>query len=121
MIGSFLAKYAIGRTLQKVPWQVWALVALIAVGVYIDHRAFKRGFADADAKWIAAVEQEVGRQRDVNAEAQEWARAEVARLMEAKEERDAILEELDKAAAADPDGGNMCLGPDSVHRLNISD
>ena len=109
--------------LSLVPWQLWAVAGFVAAlaigGWYIDRQAFKRGFSASDAQWGALVEREIGRRREVNDAAQDWARSEMARLQEGKDERDALIERLDAAAEADANAGNVCLGVDSVRRLNI--
>lgn len=107
------------------PWRAWAALgvaaSLVAAGLYINARAYNRGFDAADAQWVALVETEIGRQRSVNQETQEWARDEVARLQSVKEERDALIDKLDEIAAASPSAGNVCLDPDSVRRLDLGD
>jgi len=128
MIMTFLTQFAIGRSLSglasRVPWQIWAaLGVVVALGIVtwqIDSRAYKRGFAEADAAWVARVEAEVIRQKEVNDQALANALAEVARLNEAKEVRDAHIERLDREALEADNAQRECLDANSVQRLNFA-
>ncbi len=129
MLMTFLARFAIGRALKgfasKLPWQIWAALAVVVVlGVsawYIDHRAFSRGFSEADEQWRVVVIEERERQAEANREAARIAADEIARLNEAKGVRDATIARLQREAAADPDAGRVAIGADSVRRLNQVD
>ena len=92
--------------LPALPWVLAALcVSHGGVAVWAWHW---RGSVEADR---VAVAQAAMRQ----------AQARVAGLAEAQAavsaERDALRQELDHAAIADPDAGRICLGADSVRRL----
>lgn len=87
----------------------WVLVALSATHTgTLWYGWHWRGSVEADR---VAVAQAALRQ----------AQARVAGLAEAQAaasaERDALRQELDHAAIADPDAGRICLGADSVRRL----
>lgn len=91
--------------------QRWALTAgtvAALCGACWWHGWSTRGSVEADR---VAVAQAALRQ----------AQARVAGLAEAQAaasaERDALRQELDHAAIADPDAGRICLGADSVRRL----
>jgi len=126
MIMTFLARFAIGRALSafasKLPWQIWAALAVIvflgASAWYIDRTAFTRGFSRADAQWVAKVEAEVARQTEINNTALRAAEETIARLNEAKEVRDATIERLNREAAEDPNANRESIGVDGVRRLD---
>lgn len=122
MIAAFLARFAFGRALAKLPWQLWVAVALIASLLawtwFVNDRAYNRGFRTSDAQWVARVDAEVARQIVANAKALTNAQAEVERLKQAKEVRDATIERLNREAAEDPTAGLDAFGIDGVRRLN---
>lgn len=126
MLLTFLARFALGRTIERVaralPWQIWASLGVVVVlGItawQINDRAYNRGFAEAERQWELRVEQELERQRDANKEALRIAREEITRLQEAKEVRDATIERLIQEGQQDPDAARPALGPGSVRRLN---
>ncbi len=128
MIMTFLARFAIGRSLSglasRLPWQIWAALGVVAalgiVAWQIDSRAYTRGFDEADAVWVARVAAEEKRQKDVNDQALADALAEVARLNEAKEVRDAHIERLDREALEADNAQRECLDANSVRRLNFA-
>lgn len=107
---------------RRVPWQIWAALAVVvALGVsawWINDTAFSRGFAEAERQWQIRVQEELDRQQDANDEALRRAQAEIARLNEAKEVRDATIARLNREAAQDPNADRPALGTDSVRRLN---
>lgn len=77
------------------------------------------------AAYTAGVMVEAGRQASATLRAQNEAfraaenasRMEAARLM-AERERDDMARSMEEAANADKDASRLCLGPDSVMRLN---
>jgi hypothetical protein len=125
MIWLTVARIAIGRITSKLPWQIWASLAVaLFLGVsawYIDNRAFSRGFAKADAAWVAKVQAEVARQVTANDAAWAAAQERIARLTEAKEVRDATIARLNREAAEDPNADRESIGADGVRRLNHRD
>ena len=130
MIMGFLARFALGRVVQSVgqraaaslPWQIWAalgVAVVLGIGAWqINDRAYDRGYADADAAWQVAVQEERERQDEANQKALREAEARIAQLEEAKAVRDATIERLTAEAAADPDAGRVSVGAPSVRRLN---
>ena len=110
---------------SRLPWQIWATLAVVAVlgvtGWQIDKRAYTRGFAQADAAWVIKVNDEIARQVKANDAAWAAAQEQIARLNEAKEVRDATIIRLNREALEDPDAGRVSIGPDSVRRLNHLD
>lgn len=125
MLG-FLANLAFGGVLKHfastLPWQIWAALGVaLVLGVSawtIDHRAYNRGFSDADEKWQGSVLEERARQEEVNLAATRRAQEEIERLRLAKEVRDATIERLEAEAAADANASRPAVGAASVHRLN---
>lgn len=111
--------------LTKLPWQIWfasgLLVSLTLGALYIDHRAYHRGFAEADAQWAERVNTEADRQLEANRAALEAAEAEIARLTRERSERDAEIARLIEEARQDPDADRPAIGLDSVRRLNSVD
>lgn len=125
MIWITAARVALGRIASKLPWQIWALLGVsVLLGIMawqINDRAYNRGFAEADAKWVAAVETEVARQVEANNQALAAVQEQLARLNEAKEVRDATIDRLNREAQAAADAHAECLGADGVRRLNLGD
>ncbi|HEY7824255.1 MAG TPA: hypothetical protein VIG24_15540 [Acidimicrobiia bacterium] len=115
-------RIALGRFASKLPWQIWAALAVAAVlGVsawIINDRAFSRGFAEAERQWEQQVQEELERQQAANDAALRAAREEIERLNEARRVRDATIERLNREAREDPNAGRPALGADSVRRLN---
>ena len=118
---AFLGRFALSR----VPWQIYAALAVVVLlgvaGWQIDLRAYNRGYAEADAKWLARTQAEVERQVKANDAA--WARAqqEIERLNEVRRVRDATIERLNQEALGDSDADRDAFGVDSVRRLNQRD
>jgi len=122
MIWLTAARIALGRIASKLPWQIWAALAVAVIlgvsGWYINDRAYNRGFAEADAAWVIKVNAEIERQVKANDAAWAAAQEQIARLNEAKEVRDATIERLNAEALADPDADRESIGLDGVRRLN---
>ncbi len=98
----------------------YVLVAAAFVGtvVYIDYRAYHRGWDAASAAQMAAAAAEASRVAEANAKAVEEALRTIDRLTIEKEIRDAQIEDLIREGAADPTAGSTALPPSSVRRLN---
>ena len=122
MIGSLFARFALGGILTRVPWQIWAALAVaLFLGVtawQIDARAYKRGFADAEQQWQERVAIELARQDDANRTALRIAQEQIQRLQEAKDVRDGTIRRLIQEANEDPGASSPAVGTDSVRRLN---
>lgn len=126
MIGAFLARFAIGRALSgfasKLPWQIWAALAVVAIlGVsawIINDRAYNRGFSDAETQWELRVAEELERQDEANREALRIANEEIDRLREAREVRDATIERLVREAHELPTADRPAVSSDGVRILN---
>lgn len=101
----------------------YVLVAAGAVGVviYVDNRAYHRGWDAASAAQEAAAADEAIRVADANKRAIQDAMRTIDRMIEEKELRDAQIDELLREGAADPTAGNIVLPPSSVRRLNQLD
>ncbi|MCA2013994.1 hypothetical protein LCM17_21065 [Cereibacter sphaeroides] len=92
--------------LPALPWLVLALCA--SHGGVLWYGWHWRGSVEADRVAVAQAEVRQAQARIIGlAEAQAAATT----------ERNALREELDNAAANDPDADRMCLGADSVQRL----
>lgn len=93
-----------------------ALAILVVAGLLIwrmDALAYSRGFAAAEAIHAS----DIAKERDRVAAAAEQASRKEAERLAVEAERDALARELEDAALQDPDAGRMCLGVDSVRRL----
>lgn len=106
------------RALGKVPWQVWAAVALIAAFLVHGKMQYREGYAAAAFKYQAAANQEALRQFNVNAEALEAAKREAAQHRETIATLDKQLEDLALEAKRDPRAGQPSLGAGSLRRLD---
>jgi len=99
-----------------------AIAAVLgAVGgfaAYVRHLGYQDGHDDASR----ACEAEQQRIEDANNQAIGDAERELIRMADDLSlrhlELDNALSGIDQAAAADPAGANLCLGPGSVQRLN---
>jgi len=120
-----LVKLVIVKAVSKLPWQIWAALAVaVLLGVLawqINYRAYDRGFAKANEQWRVVVIEERARQDKANREAARLAAEEIDRLNEAKGVRDATIARLRREAAFDTDAGRVAIGVDSVRRLNQVD
>lgn len=107
---------------RSVPRQIWAALAVVVLvgglALFIDHRAYNRGFAEADAQWQQQVAEERERVRVANEEAMRRAQERIAALEEARRVRDATIARLEQEAAEDPDAARPALSVDGVRRLN---
>lgn len=97
------------------PYLILALVLAVAAAISIPGvKAYRMGYSASEARHAADL---LKAQRETAEAAELASRKEQERLAAeaARAEKD---RELEDAAARDPDADRMCLGPDSVQRLN---
>lgn len=116
---------SIGSFLRRVPWQVWALLALIALGWWLRSSGYDAGQRDANASWtksIAAANAEADRQALAKEEAARQHNIEVRRQYEADiahilADRDSLARRLRNAQAAT----GRCPLPEAADRPGAAD
>lgn len=117
-----MIRFLVLNFVRSAPRQIWAALAVVVVvgglAWFIDHRAYNRGFAEADAQWQQQVTEERERIRIANEEATRRAQERIAALEEARRVRDATIARLEQEAAEDPDAGRPAISIDGVRRLN---
>ena len=103
-------------------WRIVGVVGLIA-GLWggwllLEHSIYQRGYdkASEDCAKRAAKQEELIEQVKADAAREQDALEFKIQMLERDNER--VLEEIDAATAADPDGGGSCLSAASVLRLN---
>lgn len=103
------AAFAIAlRSLKAIPWQLWAVLALIALGwLYGNHR-YSEGRADEKAAWEAVVAESERRAREAERDAEAaYAKSEQVRVIETN----TIREVARKAEDANPEAARRDCGP----------
>ena len=105
---------------KLIPYAV-AVACGMAVVLFVDYRAYHRGWDAASAAQLAAAAGEAVRSADANKRAIHDAILTIERLTAEKEQRDAQIQELLDEGAADPTAGNIAFPPASVRRLNSVD
>lgn len=104
--------FALIGTLIALLGSIWGLYA------YVKHQGYTEGYAVMAAKCERDKQlQEAANQEAIRIAAEDYFKA-IDRLQLQNEEYDDAIEEIDAATAADPAGGELCLGADSVLRLN---
>lgn len=101
------------------PWTILAVVVGLGVshgGAYFKGRM--NGVAATDVKWERVIAKDKADWEARQKDAQEEADNQINALMNEKEADDALIAELRNRALADPNAGRVCLGIDSVRRLN---
>lgn len=119
MLGGRVSLLLIGwRILSAIPAKVWIVIAVLAaLGAFYNH-GWQSGYASADAKWQLVIAREKERIREENEAALNESRRRIAELnaLLAKLEED--LRNAEEEARTDPNASRVCLGPNSVRRLN---
>lgn len=115
---------AIASFLGVKPWMVTGVMVVgLALGAYytvssVYNGIWQSGYDVADNKWKAVIAAEKERIREENAAALNESRRRIAELnaLLAKLEED--LANAEEEARTDPNANRVCLGADSVRRLN---
>jgi len=108
------------------PWRTGIIVGLLVVGLAsvaglyftVRHQAYTDGFATAQAECERQKLEQAEANRKVILDAERRLATAAAALSLKSMELDDAIESISAAADADPDGTLVCLGADSLRRLN---
>lgn len=118
MLGLLLSSLPVPEWVKKLLPYVLAAALVLGGLWYVDHRAYQRGFATAEAAQEAEAAAEAIRLADANKRAIQDALRTIDRLTSEKETRDAQIADLLREGATDPGAGSTAFSPGSVRRLN---
>lgn len=108
------------------PLRIWAAVGLLAAllaaaggaYVYVRHQGYQDGYNTAQATCEADKARQAAANRAALSAAEKRLAAQADALSLKNMDLDNAIDALSAAAAADPNGGDACLGSDSLLRLN---